>query len=112
MEKILNKILDKLDALEQGQAKLEQGYAKLEQGQDELKQELRFVKNVTTRIEIEHGKQLGLLYDGYLANTQAINENSERLSRLEKKVDRLSTVQLVHDDEIKVHDAEIKKFAK
>lgn len=102
---LLEQMNQRLDNLEDGQSGLVQRLDKMDDRLDKVENELQFVKNTTTRIELEQGKMLGLLYDGYLANTETLNEHTEALNRLENKVDKLSTVQ-------NVHDIEIKKFAK
>lgn len=102
---LLEQMNKRLDNLEDGQSGLVQRLDKMDDRLDKVENELQFVKNTTTRIELEQGKMLGLLYDGYLANTETLNEHTEALNRLENKVDKLSTVQ-------NVHDIEIKKFAK
>ena len=102
---LLEQMNKRLDNLEDGQSGLVQRLDKMDDRLDKVEIELQFVKNTTTRIELEQGKMLGLLYDGYLANTETLNEHTEALNRLENKVDKLSTVQ-------NVHDIEIKKFAK
>lgn len=109
---LLEQMNKRLDNLEDGQSglvqrldKMDDRFDKMDDRLDKVENELQFVKNTTTRIELEQGKMLGLLYDGYLANTETLNEHTEALNRLENKVDKLSTVQ-------NVHDIEIKKFAK
>lgn len=96
-----DKILSLLEQMNKRLDNLEEGQSGLVQRLDKMENELQFVKNTTTRIELEQGKMLGLLYDGYLANTETLNEHTEALNRLENKVDKLSTVQNVHDIEIK-----------
>lgn len=98
---LLEQMNKRLDNLEDGQSGLVQRLDKMDDRLDKVENELQFVKNTTTRIELEQGKMLGLLYDGYLANTETLNEHTEALNRLENKVDKLSTVQNVHDIEIK-----------
>ena len=102
---LLEQMNRRLDNLEEGQSGLVQRLDKMDDRLDKVENELQFVKNTTTRIELEQGKMLGVLYDGYLANTETLNEHTEALNRLENKVDKLSTIQ-------NVHDIEIKKFAK
>ena len=96
-----DKILSLLEQMNQRLDKMDGRLDKMDDRLDKVENELQFVKNTTTRIELEQGKMLGLLYDGYLANTETLNEHTEALNRLENKVDKLSTVQNVHDIEIK-----------
>ena len=100
-----DKILSLLEQMNRRLDKMDDRFDKMDDRLDKVENELQFVKNTTTRIELEQGKMLGVLYDGYLANTETLNEHTEALNRLENKVDKLSTIQ-------NVHDIEIKKFAK
>ncbi len=102
---LLEQMNQRLDKMDDRFDKMDDRFDKMDDRLDKVENELQFVKNTTTRIELEQGKMLGLLYDGYLANTETLNEHTEALNRLENKVDKLSTVQ-------NVHDIEIKKFAK
>ena len=51
--------------LKQGQAKLEEGQARLSADVSLLKEDMTFVKDRVTIIEVEHGENLAALGDGY-----------------------------------------------
>ena len=101
---ILQQILNKLDnlvqgqskleqgqsKLEQGQSKLEQGQSKLEQGQLKLEQEVQSLKEITLRMEHDHGEKLQALFDGYAGNYEKIEQYEPRIAKLEAIVERLS----------------------
>jgi outer membrane murein-binding lipoprotein Lpp len=61
----------------------------------DLKEDVSSLKNQVTKIEVEHGKKLDALFDGYKQNTEAINELTAKVDDLSDKVDR-------HDIKIQV----------
>lgn len=56
----------------------------------ELKKESQFIKNVTVRMESEHGGKLDALFDGYSANYELIDQIDPRITKLERTVEKLS----------------------
>lgn len=68
-------------------------FKKIEDGQAELKLDVRKNTNVITSLENELKETKKTLYDGYVQNTEGI-------SRLEKKVDELSEKVDKHDIKI------------
>ena len=70
-----------------GQAKLEINYAKLESRQSKLeadisilKEDVDFVRGTVTRMEIEHGKKLEALFDGYQQLYDSVADLNRRVS--------------------------------
>jgi exonuclease VII small subunit len=101
--KLLETLVTKVGGLEQGQAKLEQGQAKLEKSQAKLEQgqakleqsqakleaELKKTKEHVIKIEIEHGKKLGAIGDGYdMIYKILTNEIRPDIARLTERDER------------------------
>jgi hypothetical protein len=61
-----------------------------------VKADLSAVKDTATLMEIEHGNQLRALYDATLNNTEKLEEHTVILDRIDRRLDRLETVQGVH----------------
>jgi exonuclease VII small subunit len=91
---ILQQILSKLKALEQGQQRLEQGQQKLEQGQQKLEQVIRDFK-IETRLE------LGLLKNEVVE----LNKKVDYLDILFN--DRMEKLIQLYSDQ---HDFQVKKI--
>lgn len=98
---MLEKMDGRLSKLEAGQAKLETGQAAMDGRLSKLESDMAFVKGAAMRIELDHGRQLSALFDGYAANTEKLDEHTETLERIERKVDRLELTTGVHDMQIK-----------
>jgi archaellum component FlaC len=86
MQGQIGEINGRLDRLETGQAKLEA--------------EVAFVKDTALLMEVEHGNQLRALCDGYLNHSDKLNEHSEILGRIERRLDRFDVVQSSHTRKI------------
>jgi chromosome segregation ATPase len=78
MEKVLNKILGKLDSLVQGQQELRQDYQALVQGQRELRQDYQ---------ALEQGQRE--LRQGYHSLEQGQQELKASVQKIESKIDKL-----------------------
>ena len=66
---------------------------KLEIAQKENKVELRKISGSVARIEVEHGEKLVALFDAFKVNTEKIEEQNERITKCENKIEK-------HDDQI------------
>jgi outer membrane murein-binding lipoprotein Lpp len=60
-----------------------------------LKEDVGSIKNQIAKIEVEHGKKLDALFDGYKQNTESIKELSSKVDNISDKVDH-------HDIKIQV----------
>ena len=49
-----------------------------------------FVSSVVSRMEVDHGKKLDALFDGYQTNQEHIIDFEPRITKLEREVERLS----------------------
>jgi hypothetical protein len=74
---------------------LEKMYAEFTEFKQEVGQRFDKLENQVTKIEVEHGKKLDVLFDGYAQNTEAIKELSIKVDEVLDKVDR-------HDIKIQV----------
>jgi tetrahydromethanopterin S-methyltransferase subunit G len=68
--------------MKEGFAKVDGRMDRLDGRTDRLDGRMDRLEQTTLRIEQEHGERLSALFDGY-------RQNSERLERIEKKVDNL-----------------------
>lgn len=67
-----------------------QHLSKLTEGQEKLRQDI-------AKIEYEHGDKLGALLDGYKLLHEKLDDHTERLERIESKIE-------THDIQIQVLD--------
>lgn len=69
---------------------------------DKLEQDVQSLREITLRIEYNHGKQLQGLFDGYTANYEIIERFDPRVTLLEHTVERLNfEVQHLKDLDLK-----------
>jgi hypothetical protein len=80
--------------------KLETGQAGLIEDLAVLREDLTFVRETATRMEITHGQRLDGLSDGYKLHDIKLKDHSAALDRIEFKLEKLDTVQAVHTQKI------------
>ena len=95
--------------LKQGQAetnrrleKLEQGQTKLEQGQVRLESEVTRIRQSVATIEVEHGKSLGALHDGYSLVYEGMKYITPIVENTAEKVSVIEAAVSINTDRIKV----------
>lgn len=80
---------DRLDKIDGRLDKMDGRLDRVENDILSMKEELSDVRIAVSRVETDHGRQLGLLVDGHMLNV-------EKLSRIEREVER-------HDDILMRH---------
>ena len=88
-------ILHDVNGLKQEQAKTNERLDKLEEGQTELKENVGFNRTVLVRMELEHGKKLSALQDGYETNYDLNKQHEPRIAKLEETVED-HTISILH----------------
>ncbi|NLU49254.1 MAG: hypothetical protein GXX09_02415 [Syntrophomonadaceae bacterium] len=63
-----------------------------------MSEELDKLRQNVARIEIEHGEKLSALFDGYKGMVEKLDDHTQRLQRIEDKLE-------THEIQIKVLDA-------
>ena len=76
---LLEQLTSDVSSMKSDIADLKAGQAKLETELHTVKEDGQITRNIVTRMEEDHGKRLGVLFDGY-------KQNYDMLQRLEKKV--------------------------
>lgn len=104
MEKeLLNKILEKLETIDDKFDVIDKRFDliddrfdamddrldTMDKRMDRMDEDIQFVRGTVVRIENEHGKILGALYDGYVANYELIERLDPRVTKLERAVERI-----------------------
>ena len=86
-----------ISGLKSGQARMESDISDLKSGQAGLREDLNFVRGIVVRMEVEHGKKLDSLADGYSLLDEKLTDTKKDLKRLEFKVDDINLTVGVHD---------------
>lgn len=93
----LKSINSRMDSLEKSQDILASELMAVKADVQEVKTDVQKIKFTVTRIEQDHGTQLGALMDGYKQNTEILDRHTEQLYRIEGKIES-------HDIQISVLD--------
>lgn len=72
---------------------------------DNIENRLDKVEGHVTRIEIEHGKKLEALFDGYNQTYEKLQEHDKRFDNIDTKIDNLS-------DKVNIHDSKLDRIEK
>lgn len=98
---LMNNRLDNLQkdvaGVQQDITGVKQDVTDVKQEVSSLKQDVAGIKQSQTRMELDFGRKLGLLLDGFQSHT-------ERLDRIENKIDKLDEKTESHDIKIAVLD--------
>lgn len=97
------------DLLEKMYAEFSSRFDKVENRFDKVENRLDKVEGHITRIEMEHGKKLNALFDGYKQTYEKLQEHDKRLDGIETKVDSLSIRISGHDSILEVLEGGRKK---
>lgn len=72
---------------------------------DNIDNRLDKVEGHVTRIEIEHGKKLDALFDGYNQTYERLQQHNKQLNDINTKIDKLS-------DKVSIHDSKLDRIEK
>jgi 3-dehydroquinate dehydratase len=97
----IDKLETRFDGLETRFDGLETRFNGLEAVQKEMRDDLEFVRITATRMEIEHGREIRALHDGFTLNKEILDRHTAALERIENRLDHVEVVQLVHTDKLK-----------
>ncbi|MDR3270346.1 MAG: hypothetical protein LBT32_02370 [Peptococcaceae bacterium] len=84
------KILSTVENLSTTIGSLSTTVSSLDTKVDNLEQDVQSVKEITLRMEQDHGKKLTALFDGYTANYEIIERYDLRVTKLERAVKKLN----------------------
>jgi len=79
LEKMYIEFSKKFESMDKRFDKMDQRFDKMDQRFDSLEKDVTDIKQRVIKIENDHGKNLQVLFDGYV-------QNSEKLDRIEKEV--------------------------
>ena len=93
-----DKIIEYLASIQQSVAGIQEDVAELKEDVSELKEDVsdlkqrvtqleadsQFIKGVVSKIEVEHGKKLGALFDGFFINRDIVTTYDDRLRKVER----------------------------
>jgi len=87
--------------LEQGQKALEENFSNLEQGQKNLESEVARIRESVANIEMNHGKHLGMLSDGYALMLDKLEPIPDAVEALQEDVAVIKAVITKNSTDIK-----------
>ncbi len=93
-----NFMIEKMTELSENVNSLQQDVNGLQQDVNGLQRDVNSLQQDVTRIEINHGEKLSALFDGYEAIKETLGDHTERLERIEAKLE-------THEIQIKVLDS-------
>jgi len=94
----VNSLQQNVNSLQQNVNSLQQDVNSLQQNVNSLQQDVNSLQQDVTRIEINHGEKLSALFDGYEAIKETLDDHTQRLERIEARLE-------THEIQIKVLDS-------
>lgn len=87
IEKLYNRMEEGFSRIDERFSRVDERFEQIDGRFTGIESELRLVSQSVVRIEHDHGQKLDALFDGYKANTEAIQELRTDVKELKKEVE-------------------------